>query len=182
MLRLQRTAQRCGTPASLSEPVYQRCVVWPDALELLLVAARPTFAEPDVVACAARPGALALTRFAGFVAAQPPFAEPDVAGRLARPDALALRLFARRVAERQLFARRVAEQQLFAGRVAERQLFAEPGVVARPVLLGRDALPVLLLPVLLLPALAASVLAHRHSMAVSLQPKSELLSIAKVFS
>ena len=158
MLRLQRTAQRCGTPASLSEPVYQRCVVWPDALELLLVAARPTFAEPDVVACAARPGALAL------------------------------RLFAGRVAERQLFAGRVAEQQLFAGRVAERQLFAEPGVVARPALLGRDALPVQrallgpgVLPALLLPALA-SVLAHRHSMAVSLQPKSELLSIAKVFS
>lgn len=139
MLRLQRTAQRCGTPASLSEPVYQRCVVWPDALELLLVAARPTFAEPDVVACAARPGALAL--------------------------------------------------RLFAGRVAERQLFAEPGVVARPALLGRDALPVQrallgpgVLPALLLPALAASVLSHRHSMAVSLQPKSELLSIAKVFS
>ena len=114
-------------------------MVWPDALELLLVAARPTFAEPDVVACAARPGALAL--------------------------------------------------RLFAGRVAERQLFAEPGVVARPALLGRDALPVQrallgpgVLPALLLPALAASVLSHRHSMAVSLQPKSELLSIAKVFS
>ena len=159
MLRLQRTAQRCGTPASLSEPVYQRCVVWPDALELLLVAARPTFAEPDVVACAARPGALALRLFAGRVAERQLFAEPGV---VARPALL--------------------------GRVAERQLFAEPGVVARPALLGRDALPVQrallgpgVLPALLLPALA-SVLAHRHSMAVSLQPKSELLSIAKVFS
>ena len=104
------------------------------------------------------PDALALQRFAGFVAAQPPFAEPDVAGRLARPDALELR--------------RVAAQPPFAG----------PGFAVRRALLGPDVLPVLLLPVLLLPALAASVLAHRHSMAVSLQPKSELLSIARVFS
>src|SRR4029078_734158 len=64
MLRPQRTAQRCGTPASLSGPVYSRCGVVADALELLLVAgcvaARLPFAEPDVAACAARPGALAL--------------------------------------------------------------------------------------------------------------------------
>ena len=164
-------------------------MVWPDALELLLVAARPTFAEPDDVACAARPGALALRLFARRVAERQLFARPVAEQQL----------FAGRVAEQQLFAGRVAERQLFAepgvvarpallGRVAERQLFAEPGVVARPALLGRDALPVQrallgpgVLPALLLPALA-SVLAHRHSMAVSLQPKSELLSIAKVFS
>jgi hypothetical protein len=104
-------------------------VAWPDALELLLVAARPTFAEPDVAACVVWPGALAL--------------------------------------------------RLFAGRVAERLPFAEPGVVARPALLERDALPVQraplgpdVLPVqrallepdarraLLLPVLVASVLAH----------------------
>ena len=104
------------------------------------------------------PHALALQRFAGFVAAPPPFAEAGVAGCGARPDALALR------------------------RVAAQPPFAEPGFAVRRALLGLDVLPALLLPVLLLPALAASVLAHRHSMAVSLQPKSELLSIAKVFS
>jgi hypothetical protein len=113
--------------------------MWPDALELLLVAARPTFAEPDVAAFAARPGALAL--------------------------------------------------RLFAGRVAERQLFAEPGVVVRPALLGRDVLPVrraLLepnaLPVLLLPVLAASVLAHWHSMALLPLPAPESLSFAEILS
>ena len=107
-------------------------MVWPDALELLLVAARLPFAEPDVVACAARPGALALRLFAGRVAARLPFAEPDVAARraLQGPDV--------------------------------------------PLAHARRAL--------LLPALAASVPAHWHSMAVSLQPKSELLSIVKVFS
>ena len=96
---------------------------------------------------------MALRCFAGFVAVQPPVAGPDVAMRRARPDALELR------------------------RVAARPPFAGPGFAVRRALLGPDVLPVLLLP-----AFAASVLAHRHSMAVSLQPKSELLSIAKVFS
>ena len=96
---------------------------------------------------------MALRRFAGFVVVQPPVAEAGVAGCGARPDALALR------------------------RVAAQPPFAEPGFAVRRALLGPDVLPVLLLP-----AFAASVLAHRHSMAVSLQPKSELLSIAKVFS
>jgi len=59
-------------------------VGWPDALELLLVAARPTFAEPDVAACAARPGALALRLFAGRVAERQLFAEPGVVVRPAR--------------------------------------------------------------------------------------------------
>ena len=117
------------------------------------VAVQPPFAEAGVAGCGARPDALALRRFAGFVAVQPPFAGPDVAMRLARPDALELR------------------------RVAARPPFAGPGFAVRRALLGPDVLPVLLLP-----ALAASFLAHRHSMAVSLQPKSELLSIAKVFS
>jgi hypothetical protein len=92
-------------------------VPWRDALELLLVAAPPSFAAPGVAAYAARPGALAL--------------------------------------------------RLFAGRVAERLPFAAPGVVARPVPLGPDVLPVqraLLEPdvrrALLLLVLVASVLAH----------------------
>jgi hypothetical protein len=133
-------------------------VVWPDALELLLVAARPTFAEPDVVACAARPGALALRLFAGRVAARLPFAEPDVAEYVAWPDAWEL------------------------WRVAARLPFAEPDVAARRALQGPDVPLAHARRAMLLPALAASVLAHRHLMAVSLQPKSELLSIAKVFS
>ena len=130
---------------------------WPDALELLLVAARPTFAESDVVACAARPGALALRLFAGRVAARLPFAEPDVAEYVAWPDAW--------------------ELWLVAGRP-----FAEPDVAARRALQGPDVPLAHARRAMLLPALAASVLAHRHLMAVSLPPKSELLSIAKVFS
>jgi len=60
-------------------------VVWPDALELLLVAgcvaARLPFAEPDVAACVARPGALALRLFAGRVVERQLFAEPGVVVR-----------------------------------------------------------------------------------------------------
>lgn len=89
-------------------------MVWPDALELLLVAARPTFAECDVVACAARPGALALRLFAGRVAARLPFAEPDVAEYVAWPD--------------------VWELWLVAGRLP----FAEPDVAARRALRGPE--------------------------------------------
>lgn len=141
-------------------------MVWPDALELLLVAgcvaAQLTFAEPDFVACAARPGALALRLFAGRVAGRLPFAEPDVVEYVAWPGALALRLVA--------------------GCVAARLPFAEPDVAARRALQGPDLPLAHALRALLLPALAASVPAHWHSMAVSLQPKSELLSIAKVFS
>ena len=85
-------------------------------------------------------------------------AEPSL---FAGPGALALRLVAGRVAARRPLRADVAVQR---------------------ALLGPDAPRALLLPALLLPALAASVLAHRHSMAVSLQPESELLSIAKVFS
>ena len=64
--------------------------MWPDALELLLVAARPTFAEPYVAACAVRPGALALRIFAGRVAERLPFAEPGVVAQpaLLRRDVL----------------------------------------------------------------------------------------------
>lgn len=133
-------------------------MVWPDALELLLVAARPTFAECDVVACAARPGALALRLFAGRVAERQLFAEPDVAEYVAWPDAWELWL------------------------VAGRLPFAEPDVAARRALQGPDVPLAHARRAMLLPALAASVLAHRHLMAVWLQPKSELLSIAKVFS
>jgi hypothetical protein len=127
-------------------------------LELLLVAARPTFAECDVVACAARPGALALRLFAGRVAERQLFAEPDVAEYVAWPDAWELWL------------------------VAGRLPFAEPDVAARRALRGPDVQLAHARRALLLPALAASVLAHRHLMALWLQPKSELLSIAKVFS
>jgi hypothetical protein len=137
-------------------------VVWPDALELLLVvgcvAARLPFAEPDVAACAARPGALALRLFAGRVAERQPFAEPDVVACVAWPNAWELWL------------------------VAARLPFAEPDVAARRVLQGPDVPLAHARRALLLPALAASVPAHRHLMAVLLQPKSELLSIAKVFS
>lgn len=133
-------------------------MVWPDALELLLVAARPTFAECDVVACAARPGALALRLFAGRVAERQLFAEPDVAEYVAWPDAWELWL------------------------VAGRLPFAEPDVVARRALQGPEVPLTHARRAMLLPALAASVLAHRHLMALWLQPKSELLSIAKVFS
>ena len=133
-------------------------MVWPDALELLLVAgcvaARLPFAEPDVAACAARPGALALRLFAERL----PFAEPDVAACVAWPDAWELWL------------------------VAGRLPFAEPDVAARRALQGPDVPLAHARRALLLPALAASVPAHWHSMAVSLQPKSELLSIVKVFS
>ena len=141
-------------------------MVWPDALELLLVAgcvaARLPFAEPDVAACAARPGALALRLFAGRAAARLPFAEPDVAACVAWPDAW--------------------ELWLVAGSVAARLPFAEPDVAARRALQGPDVPLAHARRALLLPALAASVPAHWHSMAVSLQPKSELLSIVKVFS
>jgi hypothetical protein len=97
-------------------------------LALRLFAERLPFAEPDVAACAARPGAWELWLAAGRL----PFAEPDVAARraLQGPDV--------------------------------------------PLAHARRAR--------LLPALAASVPSHWHSMAVSLQPKSELPSVAKVFS
>ena len=74
------------------------------------------------------------------------------------------------------------ELRLVAGRVAARLPFAEPDVAARRALQGPDVPLAHARRALLLPALAASVPAHWHSMAVSLQPKSELLSIAKVFS
>ena len=74
------------------------------------------------------------------------------------------------------------ELLLVAGCVAARLPFAEPDVAARRALQGPDVPLAHARRALLLPALAASVPAHWHSMAVSLQPKSELLSIVKVFS
>jgi hypothetical protein len=101
---------------------------------------------------------LALRLFAGRVAERQPFAEPDVVACVAWPNAWELWL------------------------VAARLPFAEPDVAARRVLQGTDVPLAHARRALLLPALAASVPAHWHSMAGSLQPKSELLSIVKVFS